>query len=127
MVYIIGLTRKEFLVGTTLFPKAEYSEEELARGRKTVLTLSDEDWGKLKEMPEVVDILAQGFISVLDEAPVDKFSLNSDLQAALQQSEASRVELQKRLSDLQKKYEELEAESIATIQKLQADLDALVR
>ena len=127
MVYIIGLTRKEFLVGTTLFPKAEYNEEELARGRKTVLTLSDEDWGKLKEMPEVVDILAQGFISVLDEAPVDKFSLNSDLQAALQQSEASRVELQKRLSDLQKKYEELEAESIATIQKLQADLDALVR
>lgn len=127
MVYIIGLTRKEFLVGTTLFPKAEYNEEELARGRKTVLTLSDEDWGKLKEMPEVVDILAQGFISVLDEAPVDKFSLNSDLQAALQQSEASRVELQKRLSDLQKKYEELEAESIVTIQKLQADLDALVR
>lgn len=127
MVYIIGLTRKEFLVGETLFPKAEYNEEELARGRKTVLTLSDEDWGKLKEMPEVVDILAQGFISVLDEAPVDKFSLNSDLQAALQQSEASRVELQKRLSDLQKKYEELEAESIVTIQKLQADLDALVR
>ena len=127
MVYIIGLTRKEFLVGTTLFPKAEYNEEELARGRKTVLTLSDEDWGKLKEMPEVVDILAQGFISVLDEAPVDKFSLNSDLQAALQQSEASRVELQKRLSDLQKKYEELEVESIVTIQKLQADLDALVR
>lgn len=127
MVYIIGLTRKEFLVGTTLFPKAEYNEEELARGRKTVLTLSDEDWGKLKEMPEVVDILAQGFISVLDEAPVDKFSLNSDLQAALQQSEASRVELQKKLSELQKKYEELEAESIATIQKLQSDLDDLTR
>ena len=125
MVYIIGLTRKEFLVGTTLFPKAEYNEEELARGRKTVLTLSDEDWGKLKEMPEVVDILAQGFISVLDEAPVDKFSLNSDLQAALQQSEAARVDLQQKYNVLKAEYDKLQTEAVKTIQDLQDEIDIL--
>ena len=125
MVYIIGLTRKEFLVGDVLFPKAEYNEEELARGRKTVLTLSDEDWEKLKDKPEVADILAQGFFSVLDEAPVDKFSLNSDLQAALQQSEASRVDLQQKYNALKAEYDKLQTEAVKTIQDLQDEIDIL--
>lgn len=118
MVYIIGHTRKEFLVAGTLLPKMSYNEEELARGRKTVLTLSDDEWAKLREVDAVKELLAQHSIEALDEAPVDKFSTNSDLQAALQQSEDARVALQA-------KYEQLQEEALQTIQKLQDEIKQL--
>ena len=118
MVYIIGHTRKEFLVDGILLPKSSYNEEELARGRKTVLTLQDEEWAKIKDVDMVQELLNQHHIEALSEAPADKFSTNTDLQAALRQSEEARV-------SLQKKYDALKAEALTTISGLQDEIKVL--
>jgi len=115
MVYVIGHTQKEYFINGILIPKSAYNEEELVKGRKTVLPLSDEEWGKIKDHDMVKFLLSSGHIEVLDQAPADKFSTNADLQEALTRSEEARVRLQK-------EFDALKAESIATVQELQAKL-----
>lgn len=118
MVFIIGHTRKEYVVGGVLFPKRSYNDAELARGRKTVISFSDEEWDKVKENDAVKELLAQGVIEALDIAPVDKFGSNTDLQDALRQSEVARV-------SLQTKYDDLKKEALETIRALQEEVRQL--
>lgn len=122
MVYIIGHTRKEYLVDDILFPKASYSDEELARGRKSVLALDESRWDLLKQNPLVKELLAEGSIEALDQAPADKFALNEDLQEALRVSEEARKLLVEENARLKKEYEALHKESIETIQMLQSKI-----
>jgi len=119
MIYVIGHTRREYLVDDILFPKAAYSDEELARGRKSVLALDESRWDLLKQNPLVKELLAEGAIEALDEAPADKFALNADLQEALRTSEEARKLLVEENARLKKEYEALHKESIETIQMLQ--------
>ncbi len=113
MVYIVGHTRKEFLIEGILLPKKAYNDDELARGRKTVLALDDAEWAKIKDTDTIAELSANGTISVLTEAPADKMSSTRDLQVALSASEAARVALQD-------KYNALEKEALETISGLQA-------
>ena len=118
MVYIIGHTRKEYVVGGILLPKKEYTDVELARGRKTVVSLTDEEWNKIKDTKHVQEMLEQHTIEALDTAPADKFSTNADLQEALNQSERVRT-------SLQRQYDELKTEAVTTIRGLQEEIQRL--
>lgn len=67
--YIIGYTSREYLIGNYLIPKKNYNEEEKTRGKKAVLTVTEDDLKILQNNPIFAGLLEQKKVRILDKEP----------------------------------------------------------
>jgi peptidoglycan hydrolase CwlO-like protein len=100
MKYITSTLNYEFLVGKTLIPKATYTREELAQGKRLILSLEDDEYKELLKNSVFKGMVDNGRLNVATKKPVDKMT-NAESQAALKELDAVKAAKQKAQKDLE--------------------------
>lgn len=126
--YIIGYTSREYLIGAYLLPKKNYNEEEKTRGKKAVLTVTEEDLKILQTNPIFKGLLEQKKVRILDQEPA--WAQSGEAREAGYKARIAELEAKgssKKVKDLESAVDKLETEKTQIIDEAQkriTDLEA---
>lgn len=137
--YLTGTTNREYTFSGILLPKAAYSQEEVQRGKRSILPLTEEQYLVLIGNKIFKDLLARGVVQLHDQAPTELLSTHeryiaergksAEFQKQLSEANNRAQEFERLYNDSQEKIKSLENSIVSLneqIESLKTELDEAV-
>lgn len=122
MKYIQGTTNKEYYIDGVVLPRKYYSAEARAKGRDTVVCLSDDRWAKLSANAVVQELIAGRLIFASDTPPV---TAENAAARAEQELIAAKANAQSEINAAKAETDKIKAEAIAELKSQAEEIERL--